>query len=207
MPNNKVIDISHHNQGNLNFAAAKAAGVLGVISKATQGSGYRDPTYNERKAAALDAGMLWGAYHFGTAADVDAQVSNFLGKVHPDANTLCALDFEKNEATPTNSLTVAKARQFVQKLDQALGRPIVIYGGRFMKDLLGGQNDAVLGQHRLWYAQYGDAPQIPPTWSQFWLWQFTDGHHGPLPHNVAGIGACDVDHFAGSDEQLREQWR
>ena len=48
---NAVIDISHHN-ANLDFQQAKAAGILGVIHKATQGLTYKDPMYvtNRQKA-------------------------------------------------------------------------------------------------------------------------------------------------------------
>ena len=206
MPNNMVIDISHHNQGTLDFVAARAAGVVGVICKATQGTSYKDPTYSGRRTAALSAGLLWGAYHFGTAADVDHQVANFLGKVGLSGDMLYAMDYEKNEQTPANTMSLAQAREFLRKLDQSIGRPGVVYGGRWMKEHLGNQHDAFLGSNRLWFAQYGSAPQIPPTWSSYWLWQFTDGHHGPQPHSIAGIGNCDIDHFDGTEAELRAQW-
>jgi len=41
---NVVIDLSHHN-GDVDLAQAAADGILGVIQKATQGTGYQDPTY------------------------------------------------------------------------------------------------------------------------------------------------------------------
>ena len=40
---NAVIDISHHNGGALDFAKAKADGILGVIHKASQGQSNTDP--------------------------------------------------------------------------------------------------------------------------------------------------------------------
>jgi lysozyme len=42
-PLNVVVDVSHHN-GNVNFAKANDAGILGVIQKATQGQTGVDPT-------------------------------------------------------------------------------------------------------------------------------------------------------------------
>ena len=48
-PANCVIDISHHNGTYLNFNKAKAAGVVGVIQKATQGESYVDPTFKANK--------------------------------------------------------------------------------------------------------------------------------------------------------------
>src|SRR5262245_41928759 len=67
-PLNVVIDISHHN-GNVNLAKAKEDGILGVIQKATQGQSFKDPTYQRNRQKAKDAGLLWGAYHFGTGSD------------------------------------------------------------------------------------------------------------------------------------------
>ena len=203
MPNNLVIDISHFNAGPLDFVAAKNAGVAGVIHKATQGSGFRDPAYGAHKTAAVKAGLLWGAYHFGTGANVDAQLSLFLGATGIDNTMLYALDFEEN---PGNTMSLAQARDFIQKLDTRLGRKAVIYGGNLLKTGLGGSKDAFFGQHRLWWAQYNNTADVPPTWNQFWLWQFTDGHHGPSPHEVAGIGVCDIDNFGGTPAQLQAQW-
>lgn len=42
---NAVIDISHHNGPALNFDKAKAAGIIGVIHKATKGLPNFDPIY------------------------------------------------------------------------------------------------------------------------------------------------------------------
>jgi GH25 family lysozyme M1 (1,4-beta-N-acetylmuramidase) len=64
-----VVDISHHHGPNLDFQKAKAAGILGVIHKVTQGHSSIDPMYAANKKKALKAGLLWGAYHFATGAD------------------------------------------------------------------------------------------------------------------------------------------
>ncbi len=84
MPINVVIDISHHN-GNVDLKKAKAAGVLGVIHKATQGIGMFDSRYETNRQQAQAAGLLWGAYHFGTKAKGAAQADFFLSKA--DAET------------------------------------------------------------------------------------------------------------------------
>ncbi len=62
---NTIIDLSHHN-GDVDLGRAKAAGILGVIQKATQGTGYKDPTFDANREQAIQAGLLFGAYHFGT---------------------------------------------------------------------------------------------------------------------------------------------
>ena len=84
---NAVIDLSHHN-GNPDFKKIAADGIVGVIHKATQGTKNVDPTYAARRKPALDAGLLWGAYHFGTGSDGLMQAEHFLDVVKPDASTL-----------------------------------------------------------------------------------------------------------------------
>lgn len=76
---NAVVDISHHN-GNVNLAQAKSDGLIGVIQKATQGRSNIDPTYKTNRKK---AGLLWGAYHFGTGSDGVKQADHFLNTVQP----------------------------------------------------------------------------------------------------------------------------
>lgn len=61
---NVIVDLSHRNE-RLDFVKAKKDGIVGVIHKATQGFTYVDATYSARRRAASDAGLLWGASHFG----------------------------------------------------------------------------------------------------------------------------------------------
>ncbi|OLB39866.1 MAG: hypothetical protein AUH11_03155 [Acidobacteria bacterium 13_2_20CM_57_17] len=70
--------MSHHNQ-NLDFQQIQSQrGILGVIHKATQGVRFRDPAYENNRANALSARLLWGAYHFGTGSDGVQQAEFFL---------------------------------------------------------------------------------------------------------------------------------
>ena len=48
------------------FAAVRRSGILGVIHKATEGGDFVDKSYAIRQPQAEQAGLLWGAYHFGT---------------------------------------------------------------------------------------------------------------------------------------------
>ena len=109
---NAVIDLSHNNQS-VDFNKAKAAGILGVVHKATQGTGFVDPMYAKRRKAAANAGLLWGAYHFGTGADPIAQAQSFLKVASPTAKDILVLDFEPNTTPPRNSMTLVQARAFI----------------------------------------------------------------------------------------------
>jgi GH25 family lysozyme M1 (1,4-beta-N-acetylmuramidase) len=203
MPINVVADLSHHN-GNVELAAAKNAGLLGIIHKATQGWQYKDPMYQSNQQKAVAAGLLWGAYHFGVGADGIEQADFFLSTVQPGPNTLVVLDFEANAAG--SSMDIIEARAFVTHVQQMTGRWPGLYAGQYLKELLGSVPDPVLANCWLWLAQYGPTPVLPPGWQNWTMWQYTDGAVGPEPHAVPGIGHCDRDMFNGTVAELTALW-
>ena len=107
MPKPIVADLSHYSwsRGVPDFAKAQASGTMGVIYKASEGLGWTDPTYTQSRTLAQKAGLLWGAYHFGTNADGKAQADAFLKAADPAENTMIALDFEKNATPMTLSIS------------------------------------------------------------------------------------------------------
>jgi GH25 family lysozyme M1 (1,4-beta-N-acetylmuramidase) len=200
---NAIIDLSHFNQ-NPDFHLAKGDGIVGVIHKATQGLGFSDSAYIAHRDAARAAGLLWGAYHFGTGADGAQQADFFLQKVGADPSVLLILDFEQNTAGP--SMTLDGARAFVTRVQSVTGRYPGLYAGSFLKQLLGTSLDPVLAQCWFWLAQYSPTPVVPPNWPTWTMWQYTDGKSGSDPHTVAGIGPCDRDKFNGTEDALRQFW-
>ena len=202
-----VVDISHGDVVK-DFGLARASGLLGVIHKATTGATGQDDAYKARRTLAATAGLLWGAYHWGTHRPVKDQVDNFLSWAEPDDNTLVALDFER---TPDNQMTIDEAREFLTLLGDALHRKPLIYGADLLKSSLGRVKDPFFGAHRLWLAQYGDHPSVQASWDRYWLWQYTDGTSGPEPRSVPGIpgdskGHLDCDRYDGTAEQLAAEW-
>ena len=202
-PLNMVVDLSHHNV-NPDFAQAKNDGIVGVIHKATQGLTYVDQTYDGHQSAAIDEGIWWGAYHFGTGSDGVHQAEFFLDAVKPVSDTLLVLDFEANPQGP--SMTLEEARAFVTHVHDATGRWPGLYSGHFLKELLGTSTDAVLANCWLWLAQYGPTAVVPANWDTWTMWQYTDGGLGPGPHEVHGIGPCDRDRFNGPLPALKKLW-
>ena len=200
---NVVIDLSHHN-GRVNLVKARADGVIGVIQKATQGGTFVDPTYEQNHTQASNAGVLWGAYHFGTGSDGVRQADHFLSTVDPAQDTLLILDLESNPQGP--SMPLEEARAFVTHIKEKTGRSPGIYSGHYVKELLGTSLDPVLGACWFWLAQYGPTAVVPPNWSTWTIWQYTDGAQGPDPHQVKGIGRCDRDRFNGTETELRKLW-
>jgi GH25 family lysozyme M1 (1,4-beta-N-acetylmuramidase) len=201
---NVVVDISHHN-GNVDLTKAKQDGIVGVIHKGTQGTGMVDNKYIPNRQAAQAAGLLWGAYHFGTKSDGAAQADFFLSKVNADDQTLLVLDYEPNG---NSTMTLDQARAFVSRVNAVTGRFPGLYSGSLIKEQLGGKPvDPILSRCFLWIAQYGpQVKNIPQTWPSWTMWQYTDGVAGPSPHSVNGIGTCDRDQFNGTLEQLQQLW-
>ena len=200
-----VADLSHwtwDGGARVDFGRARAAGTVGVIYKASEGKSYQDPTYQKSRKAAKEAGLLWGAFHFGTAASVDAQVSNFLAAADVTDDMFVAIDFEFNEKSPTNTMSKDQLLAFIQACETKLGRPLTIYTGSRMYDVYGASPARELAGHRVWWARYAAEPQLHPTWSTYWLWQYTDGHDGPEPRQVDGLGYCDCNHYAGTEASL-----
>ena len=203
-PLNVVIDISHHN-GDVDLQQAAAAGILGVIQKATQGLIFADPTFATNRQKAQDAGLLFGAYHFGTGVGGGvAQAQHFLNTVGDVTHTLLVLDLEANPVGPTMSLDDARA--FVTQVNAATGRYPGLYSGSYIKEQLGAASDPVLSQCWFWLAQYDATPEVPANWPTWTMWQYTDGAFGPEPHVVPGVGRCDRDMFNGGEDQLRRLW-
>lgn len=202
-----VVDI-YHGDTVTSFLQAKNAGLVGVIHKATTGGTGTDSAYAQRRQFATAAGLLWGAYHWGTSAPIDQQVDNFLAFAQPDKHTLVALDYEQDAG---NQMTLDGARQFLQGIEAKLGRKAVLYSGSLIKSELGSTKDAYFGSHRLWLAQYGSVPSVQASWSNYWLWQYTDGTAGPGPRSCPGIpgnstGNLDCNGFTGDPAHLAAQW-
>lgn len=197
-----VVDLSHHNEVE-DWGKVYAAGIRGVIHKATQGTGNVDPTYASRKAPARAAGLLWAAYHFADGSDVTAQVDHFLSVVQPDDKTLLVLDFEPNGAS---TMSLDQAREFLQQVYDKTGQRPVLYSGNLIKEGLGSKVDPFFAAHRLWICQYGPVAKLQASWSKYWLWQFCGDGVGPLPHEIDGIASkgIDLNVFGGTD--LAAEW-
>ena len=207
MINLRVVDIYHRDRVS-SFKKAADFGLWGIIHKATTGATGRDAKYPRRRKPATKAGLLWGAYHWGTNAPVEDQVKNFLDYAQPDQSTLVALDFE---VTPGNTMTLDQAREFLTRVEEGLGRKAVFYSGDLIKTRLGNRKDPLFGAHRLWLAHYNVHPVVQRSWTKYWLWQYTENTAGIQPNQVPGIpgdakGNLDCDSYDGTRAQLITEW-
>jgi lysozyme len=186
-----IIDISHW-QPDPDWAKLKANGTLGVILKATEGTGYVDPTFRSRYDAAIKAGLAVSTYHFFKAGNVQTQMNNYLNTVKPRQGERMVLDHEEKASLSELESAVSYLLTDSRKLQ------ITIYSGHLIKEQLGSKNSEILAANTsLWIAQYtsAESPTWPGgTWPDWSLWQYTD------KATAAGIaGAVDGNRFNGSD--------
>lgn len=210
-----VADMNHNNP--VDFAKIAANGIVGVVHKAIQGLGFTDPAYDDRRAKAQAAGLKWGAYDFATGDKVADNVARFFAVTKPDAQTLMCLDFEDNTHS---QMSGAQAHEFLDRVDQKLGRACWIYGGdRIFEEIT--DDDPFWAQHPLWLCQYKTDPalrdtdlatlnnhiKVPPQWKTWTLLQYSADGKGPLPHTVPGLEqGADLNAFSGTADQLRAFW-
>ena len=76
-----VVNLSHYDMMRPDFATMKQQGIVGVIHEATYPPFVRDPKYLDRQMGALQAGLLWGAYHYANGTDPIRQADHFLSVV------------------------------------------------------------------------------------------------------------------------------
>jgi lysozyme len=219
-----VIDISH-NVTVSSFRQVREAGILAVIHKATEGGDWVDPSYASRQAAAEQAGLLWGAYHFGTRQFSGAkQAQSFLATVRPTPRTVLALDYEVNDPNPRNTMTLPQAEEFVRVIQQQTGRLPMVYThpawadgeqrGKGGQRSLPIQPGSLLTRCDLWLADYREEPRLPKGWEgRGWkLWQYAADEtpdkaaYGTVPRAIPGITHCDRNLFNGDTSALYKYW-
>ena len=137
-----VVNLSHYDMMRPDFGAMKRQGIVGVIHEATYPPFVRDAKYLDRQMGALQAGLLWGAYHYANASDPIRQADHFLSVVssawaqanpvtRPSAGVLLVLDFEKNGHYPGGTMRPDQAIAFIERIRQRTGVYPGVYSGEY----------------------------------------------------------------------------
>ena len=116
-----VIDVSHYN-GAIDWPAVAGARVALAFVKATQGTGFVDPTFARNRDAAIGAGILVVPYHFLDPSDPDDQADHFLDVARLDVGQPAMLDWE-TAATLDAMVVIGRA-----VADQTGRDPLAYYG-------------------------------------------------------------------------------
>jgi lysozyme len=188
------IDVASY-QGNVNWTKVKGAGLTFGFDKATEGTTYRNPYFAGNWANIKSAGIIRGAYHFGhPGSNPTTQADFFINTVSPVHGDLqMTLDIEVTDGrTPAQVWSWIQA--FIARIQYRTGRPGIIYTGfYFWRDSVGNPRNNL--NCPLWLAAYvsDPTPYVPPAWSTWSFWQYTDA--GSVP----GVsGNVDRDAWNGS---------
>jgi len=112
---NNVVNMSHYDLMRPDFVGMASEGIVGVIHEATYPRRERDARYFERQRAALEAGLLWGAYHFGDGTNPIGQADHFLNAVAAARPPIRADDAEKRRAGVLLVLDFEKKRSLSRR--------------------------------------------------------------------------------------------
>jgi GH25 family lysozyme M1 (1,4-beta-N-acetylmuramidase) len=190
------IDVSHW-QGVIDWPTVASVGVSFAYLKATEGTGWTDDRFAGNRAAATQAGILVGAYHYARPSpalgDAVREADHFLDVVAPRVGELHpALDLEETgglEPAELNGWVLG----FIARVRERTGvTPVIYTSPRFWVANLADSPAAAVWGGPLWLAHWDTAhPHVP---GEDWLgrgwtvWQWTD--RGLVP----GIdGRVDLD--------------
>jgi lysozyme len=223
---NSVLSLSHYDCQSLDFNLLRRGGVEGVIHEATFPANDSDGKYFTRQNEAANAGILWGAYHYGNGSDPARQADHFLDVVRSDwrqgggrlDGVLLVLDAEKNSHYPGGSMEVHQAVEFLRRVHQITGVYPGLYSGEywlqrvFDSPSVDASSREILAKSWLWIANYHKPPKATAPWPNWTLWQYTgDGvcglPHSTFPTGVANLHRIERTVFSGSNTALRGFWK
>lgn len=184
------IDVSGW-QGNIDYSEVASSGIEIVYMKASEGTSFVDPYFNQNYTNAKANGLKVGFYHYLTArsnSEAVAQANFFVSTISgmiPDCRL--AMDFESFGSLSTEEINEI-GLTFMQTVESLSGKKMVIYSDTSnASNIFGGG----LTNYPLWVAQYEvEEPTPNGNWDSWVGWQYTDAGE------ISGInGYVDRDRF------------
>ena len=170
------VDVSHH-QGQIDWETLSSQGISFAFIKATEGSSYVDPRFEENRAAATATGLRVGAYHFFSFDSTgEAQAKLFCDTVGGVQNMLPpVIDVEYyGKYRSGKGVDVPRAkkelRALVDILTNEYGVKPVIYAGKDTYETIVKGDFSDCG---LWYRSVYSAVPDGIGWT---FWQYSNRH-------------------------------
>lgn len=192
------IDVSRW-QGEIDWAAARDAGVGFAFIKATEGGDHVDPMFGANWRAARRAGVPAGAYHFWYHCRPPEEQARWFIRNVPRARGALppVLDIEWTPFSPTCTLRPppgevrARAEAFLAIVEPHYGQPALLYSTPdFWEE---NQMWRLRGRHEYWLRSVTKHPSDRYGGQHWTFWQYTGT--GLVP----GIaGKTDINVFSGS---------
>ena len=185
-------------QGSINWASAYTKGGRFAYIKATEGTTYRDPTFNANYTNSYKAGFIRGAYHYATpdSSGGKAQADYFVshgGGWSKDGKTLPPLlDIEYSKDGTcygmSKSAMVSWISAFINEVHARTTRWATIYTTTNWWTTCTGNTSSFSSKDPLFVARYASsAGALPAGWPFYTFWQHAD----------SGTFPGDQDYFNG----------
>ncbi|SDB93789.1 lysozyme [Acinetobacter boissieri] len=192
----KGFDISHH-QGNIQWKKISPKQYQFVYIKATEGTDYQDPKFQENWLNAKEKGFHVGAYHFyRLCSNGKTQANNFIKTVPNQISNLPpVIDIEYDSkciSTYTKEQLNQEIKTIYQSLEKHYGKkPIIYTSARFYNLFL----SSTFSFASLWIRHYQTTPPILEKQHSWFFWQYTKQGH------IDGIdGDVDINVYAASKD-------
>ena len=202
------MDVSRY-QGNVDWRTAYANGARFAYVKASESTTYVNPYFSQQYNGSYGAGMVRGAYHFAdpNTSSGAAQATYFVnhgGGWTADGRTLPPmLDIEYNPygSNICYGLSTTAMSQWIADFSNTVhamtGRFPTIYTTTNWWNTCTGSNRN-FGANPLFIARYNTTPgTLPPSWSNYTLWQYSDSGVFPGDQDVFNGNAAQLTAFAG----------
>ncbi len=190
------IDVSRY-EGEIDWKQVAAAGYRFAVIRATVGDYYTDPRFYTYWTDAKAAGLLVSAYHVVVSTKYAENQISRLFSVMGDrkADFPLILDVERDDqvSNAANTACIQDCIREMAKYDAR--RPIIYTAYYYWKDHVLTSSD--WANYDLWVATYSEKPYIPPGWSTWKFWQYSE--NGKVPGISSGT---DLNWFNGSYEDL-----
>jgi GH25 family lysozyme M1 (1,4-beta-N-acetylmuramidase) len=196
------IDVSSH-QGKVNWKRWWRKGKRFVWIKATEGTGYRNPYFNQQYNGSWKRGFIRGAYHFAlpnrsSGAAQARYFSRHGGGWSNDGRTLPGvLDMEYNPYGSTcYGLSRAKMAKWIRSFTKVYHAkwnrwPVIYTSTSWWNRCVKG---SVSRTSPLWVARYAARPgRLPHKWRSWRVWQYSSS---PIDKNVFNGGKGRLVRFA-----------
>lgn len=205
-----VSSYNHDNGATFDWGAAHAWGKASfAFIKATEGGGYHNPSFSWDYAAAVNAGVIRGAYHFArpsgaspaeivvNATAESNQFTQAIGSLNGPGNLPPVLDLEDAGSLNSDQLSLW-VHTWLDQTAKTTGRtPIIYTNPSFWTGNMA--NSTAFAAYPLWLATYGvPSPPVIGGWASYTFWQYTDV--GQMPGSSLAV---DLSVFNGSPAQLQ----
>lgn len=219
------IDVSYVQRGACDFRKVKASGFDFVWVKATEGNAGKDPAFQDLAKAALDAGLLVGAYAFARPSADDQDAARELENLYAACKDLGlqlrpALDLESTKLAGKANFEWLTTWAWLAYKYWGDQWPVLYTGSYFYDSFGDGRLAEWVRNMPLWVAQYpidytkspiaareyvvpeNGKPRVPRPWDRWSCWQYS-GNGGK---RVPGVSVdCDRNVYNGTlDEFVAE---